>query len=180
MPKSILPIMPSVILSKEYKAKPRKRFLNPMFRNTESRLKLVKGAMATAHRAIEQERNTPALAKIKVPFDRQAILSVVHNEAKIVGNPLKVITRGQTNEAIGQLAKISHKKSDIQSYICSTKKDGRMWETHNALSEIRQRGNTPPGVGHSGENILCRRVTFPILPKLGRKRVEETPPAPSQ
>ena len=180
MPKSVPPIMPSAVLSKQCEADPRRRFLNPMFRNIEIHLKRAKGTMVTAPRTIEQERNTPALAKMKAPFDRQAILSVVHNKAKIVGNPLKVITRGQTNEAIGQLAKTSHKKSDIQSYICSTKKDGRMWETHNALSEIRQRGNTPPGVGHPGENILCRCVTVPILPKLGRKRVEETPPAPSQ
>ena len=180
MPKSILPIMPSVILSKEYKAKPRKQFLNPMFRNIEIHLKRAKGTMVTVPRTIEQERNTPALAKMKVLFDRQTIHSTLHNEAKIVSSQLKVITRGQTNKAIGQLAKTSHEKSDIQSYICSTKKDGRMWETHNALSEIRQRRNTPPGVGHPGENILCRCVTFPILPKLGRKRVEETPPAPSQ
>ena len=180
MPKSVPPIMPSTFLFKQCEAEPRRWFLNPVFRNIDIHLKRAKGTMATAPQTIEQERNTPALAKIKVPFDRQAIRSTLHNEAKIVGSQLKVITRGQTNEAIGQLAKTRHEKSDIQSYICSTKKDRRIWETHNALSEIRQRGNTPPGVGHPGENILCRSVTVSILPKLGRKRVEETPPAPSQ
>ena len=98
------------------------------------------------------------------PFDRQMLQDSIRTQAGIAGRRLKVITRDQTNKAIGQLTKARHEQIGITSYVWSSSEDERVRETHLALSGTIQRWDSPSSEGHPGDAILCRCVAIPILP----------------
>ena len=99
------------------------------------------------------------------PFDQQALSKVLNREFKVSGSNLRRLTRDQTSKAIGQLTQARHRQLGIQEYTWRTAEDERVRATHAALNGTRQSYDSPPGVGHPGEDILCRCVSIPVVPE---------------
>ena len=97
------------------------------------------------------------------PFDQKALSQVLNREFRVAGINLRRITRDQTSKAIGQLTRARHGQAGISEYTWRTAQDERVRATHQALEGSRQRWDTPPGVGHPGQDILCRCVGIPVI-----------------
>ena len=97
------------------------------------------------------------------PFDQQALSKVLNREFKVSGSNLRRTTRDQTSKAVGQLTQARHRQLGIQEYTWRTAEDERVRATHVSLNGTRQSWDSPPGVGHPGEDILCRCVAIPII-----------------
>ena len=100
------------------------------------------------------------------PFDQKALSQVLSREFSVAGSNLRRITRDQTSKAIGQLTRARHGQAGISEYTWRTAQDERVRATHQALEGTRQRWDTPPSVGHPGQDILCRCVAIPVSEEL--------------
>ena len=100
------------------------------------------------------------------PFDQQALSKVLNEEFRVSAGNLRRITRDQTSKAIGQLTRSRHQQIGIQEYIWRTAQDERVRDSHVSLDGTRQRWDTPPSVGHPGEDIQCRCVSIPVIAAL--------------
>ncbi len=99
------------------------------------------------------------------PFDQQALSKMLNREFKVSGSNLRRITRDQTSKAVGQLTHARHRQLGIQEYTWRTAQDERVRVTHQALEGSRQKWDSPPAVGHPGEDIMCRCVAIPVVPE---------------
>ena len=99
------------------------------------------------------------------PFDQQALSKVLNREFKVSGSNLRRLTRDQTSKAVGQLTHARHRQLGIQEYTWRTAQDERVRVTHQALEGTRQKWDSAPGVGHPGEDIMCRCVAIPVVPE---------------
>ena len=97
------------------------------------------------------------------PFDQQALSKVLNREFKVSGSNLRRITRDQTSKAVGQFTHARHRQLGIQEYTWRTAQDERVRVTHRALEDSRQKWDSPPAVGHPGEDIMCRCVAIPVI-----------------
>ena len=97
------------------------------------------------------------------PFDQQALSKVLNREFKVSGSNLRRITRDQTSKSVGQLTHARHRQLGIQEYTWRTAQDERVRVTHQALEGSRQKWDSPPSVGHPGEDIMCRCVAIPVI-----------------
>ncbi len=97
------------------------------------------------------------------PFDQQALSKVLNREFKVSGSNLRRITRDQTSKAVGQLTHARHRQLGIQEYTWRTAQDERVRVTHQALEGSLQKWDSPPAVGHPGEDIMCRCVAIPVI-----------------
>ena len=97
------------------------------------------------------------------PFDQQALSKVLNREFKVSGSNLRRITRDQTSKAVGQFTHARHRQLGIQEYTWRTAQDERVRVMHQALEGSRQRWDSPPSVGHPGQDIQCRCVAIPII-----------------
>ena len=97
------------------------------------------------------------------PFDQQALSKVLNREFKVSGSNLRRITRDQTSKAVGQFTHARHRQLGIQEYTWRTAQDERVRVTHQALEGSLQKWDSAPGVGHPGEDILCRCVAIPVI-----------------
>ena len=97
------------------------------------------------------------------PFDQQALSKVLNREFKVSGSNLRRLTRDQTSKAVGQLTHARHQQLGIQEYTWRTAQDERVRVTHQALEGSRQKWDSPPAVGHPGEDIMCRCVAIPVI-----------------
>ena len=97
------------------------------------------------------------------PFDQQALSKVLNREFKVSGSNLRRITRDQTSKAVGQFTHARHRQLGIQEYTWRTAQDERVRVTHQALEGSRQKWDSPPAVGHPGEDIMCRCVAIPVI-----------------
>ena len=99
----------------------------------------------------------------KRPFDQQALSKVLNREFKVTGSNLRRLTRDQTSKAVGQFTHARHRQLGIQEYTWRTAQDERVRVTHQALEGSRQKWDSPPAVGHPGEDIMCRCVAIPVI-----------------
>ncbi len=99
----------------------------------------------------------------KRPFDKQALSKVLTREFKVSGSNLRRLTRDQTSKAIGQLTQARHRQLGISEYTWRTAQDERVRPTHQVLDGTPQRWDSPPSVGHPGQDIQCRCVSIPII-----------------
>ena len=99
------------------------------------------------------------------PFDQQALSKVLNREFKVTGSNLRRLTRDQTSKAVGQLTQARHQQLGIQEYTWRTAQDERVRPTHQVLDGTPQRWNSPPSVGHPGQDIQCRCVPIPLIPE---------------
>ena len=97
------------------------------------------------------------------PFDRGALSQMLNREFKSSGYNVRRLARDQTSKAIGQLTRTRHQQLGITEYTWRTAQDERVRDSHVALEGSRQRWDTPPSVGHPGEDIQCRCVAIPII-----------------
>ena len=88
---------------------------------------------------------------------------MLNREFKVSGSNLRRITRDQTSKAVGQLTHARHRQLGIQKYTWRTAQDERVRVTHQALEGSRQKWDSPPAVGHPGEDIMCRCVAIPVI-----------------
>ena len=101
----------------------------------------------------------------KRPFDQQALSKVLNREFKVSGSNLRRLTRDQISKAIGQLTQARHGQLGISEYTWRTAQDERVRPTHQVLEGTPQRWDSPPGVGHPGQDIQCRCVAIPAVPE---------------
>ena len=99
------------------------------------------------------------------PFDRKALSKVLSREYKSAGYNLRRLTRDQTSKAIGQLTQARHGQLGISEYTWRTAQDERVRPTHQVLDGTPQRWDSPPSVGHPGQDISCRCVAIPVVPE---------------
>ena len=97
------------------------------------------------------------------PFDKQALSKVLNREYGVSGSNLRRLTRDQTSKAIGQLTQARHGQLGITEYTWRTAQDERVRPTHQVLDGTPQRWDSPPSVGHPGQDIQCRCVAIPIV-----------------
>ena len=111
------------------------------------------------------------------PFDQKSLSRIVATEGRVSGYNLRRITRDQTSKAIGQLTQARHRQIGIEEYTWRTAQDERVRDTHSALDGTLQRWDTPPGVGHPGQDIQCRCVAIPYIPEagIGRRPAAQAP-----
>ena len=102
----------------------------------------------------------------KRPFDKQALSKVLNREYGVSGSNLRRLTRDQTSKAIGQLTQARHQQIGISEYTWRTAQDERVRPTHQVLDGTPQRWDSPPSVGHPGQDISCRCVPIPIIEKV--------------
>ena len=101
------------------------------------------------------------------PFDKQALSKVLNREYGVSGSNLRRLTRDQTSKAIGQLTQARHGQLGISEYTWRTAQDERVRLTHQVLDGTPQRWDSPPSVGHPGQDISCRCVAIPIIEEAG-------------
>ena len=101
----------------------------------------------------------------KRPFDQQALSKVLNRGYKVAGSNLRRLTRDQTSKAIGQLTQARHEQLGISEYTWRTAQDERVRPTHQVLDGTPQRWDSPPSVGHPGQDISCRCVAIPVVPE---------------
>ncbi len=77
-----------------------------------------------------------------------------------------LIARDQTLKLNGQLTRVRQQNAGIDEYVWTTSNDERVREEHAALEGTTQRWDTPPTVGHPGDDIQCRCVAYPVIPGL--------------
>ena len=99
------------------------------------------------------------------PFDKQALSKVLNREFKVSGSNLRRLTRDQTSKAIGQLTHARHGQLGISGYTWRTAQDERVRPTHQVLDGTPQQWDSPPSVGHPGQDISCRCVAIPVVPE---------------
>ena len=110
------------------------------------------------------------------PFDQSALSKVLNREYRSTGYNLRRLTRDQTSKAIGQLTHARQTQLGITEYLWRTAQDERVRETHATLDGTTHRWDTPPGVGHPGQDIQCRCVAIPVLAaSTGRTSGTSTP-----
>ena len=97
------------------------------------------------------------------PFDQQALSRMLNREYKSAGYNLRRLTRDQTSKAVGQLTRARHQQLGISDYIWRTVQDEAVRDTHAELDGTRQSWDSPPSVGHPGEDIQCRCVPDPVV-----------------
>ena len=82
------------------------------------------------------------------------------------GYNLRRLTRDQTQKQISNLTQARHRQMGIVEYRWSTSEDERVREEHAANNGKVFRWDTPPPItGHPGNDILCRCVERPIIPR---------------
>ena len=98
------------------------------------------------------------------PFDRGALSQMLNREFKSSGYNVRRLARDQTSKAIGQLTRTRHQQLGITEYTWRTAQDERVRDSHVALEGSRQRWDTPPSVGHPGQDVQCFPGSVRIVP----------------
>ena len=105
------------------------------------------------------------------PFDQQRLTKLVRDEFKSSGYNLKRIVRDQNSKTIAGLTEARQGQLGIEQYQRLTAQDERVRPSHAALSGMIFSWSDPPGVGHPGDDILCRCLAAPILSQSTRNRL---------
>lgn len=75
----------------------------------------------------------------------------------------ELIARDQCLKLNGALTQTRQENAGISSYTWSTSNDERVREEHRALEGQVFDWNSPPEVGHPGEDYQCRCVALPVI-----------------
>lgn len=76
-----------------------------------------------------------------------------------------LIARDQTQKLNGQIARARMQNLGVREYIWTTAGDERTRDAHSELDGQRFSWESPPPVGHPGEDFQCRCTAFPVLPE---------------
>lgn len=93
-----------------------------------------------------------------------------------------LIARDQTLKLNGAITQMRQENAGVSRYTWSTSLDERVRPEHVALEGQVFDWNSPPAVGHPGQDYQCRCIAVPVLDELAeldKPEVAETPPAPA-
>lgn len=82
------------------------------------------------------------------------------------GARAELIARDQTLKTLGQINGHRQSQAGVTSYIWSTSKDERVRPEHAELEGQIIPWDSPPSVGHPGQDFQCRCVALPYIPEL--------------
>lgn len=75
----------------------------------------------------------------------------------------RLIARDQTNKLNGALTKARQEDLGVEEYVWDTSGDERVRPSHAELDGKVFRWDSPPSVGHPGQDIQCRCVARPLF-----------------
>lgn len=78
----------------------------------------------------------------------------------------ELIARDQTLKLNGAITEIRQTNAGVESYTWSTSNDERVRDEHAALEGQTFSWDSPPEVGHPGEDFQCRCVAVPVIEEL--------------
>jgi SPP1 gp7 family putative phage head morphogenesis protein len=76
-----------------------------------------------------------------------------------------LIARDQTLKLNGAITEARQTSAGVDSYVWSTSQDERVRESHQELEGQRFSWDSPPEVGHPGQDFQCRCVAIPWIPE---------------
>lgn len=111
---------------------------------------LDKVRLAVSQAAMEGKRPTSVVSEI------MEIGNVTESRARL-------IARDQTNKLNGALTRARQEDLGIEEYVWDTSGDERVRPSHAELDGKVFRWDSPPPVGHPGQDIQCRCVARPLF-----------------
>ena len=111
------------------------------------------------------------------PFDQQMVRRALRDAHNVTANRLKLITRDQTNKAMGGLTQIRQTQLGVDAYTWQTSEDQRVRPSHRDNAGSVFLWSEPPGTGHPGDDILCRCVAIASLDGLKARKPATGKPA---
>lgn len=90
----------------------------------------------------------------------------IEERASVSESKAELIARDQTLKLNGQINEIRQTNAGIDQYTWSTSQDERVRESHRDLEGQVFDWDSPPEVGHPGEDYQCRCVAIPVIPGL--------------
>lgn len=78
----------------------------------------------------------------------------------------ELIARDQTLKMNGELTAIRQQNAGVESYVWNTSNDERVRDEHAVLEGQIFSWDSPPSVGHPGDDYQCRCVAIPVIPVL--------------
>ena len=111
-------------------------------------------------------------------FDRREVATAIDNTRTVTWRRARLIARDQNNKLVGQLSQMRQTAVGVEEYEWVTSADERVRPTHRAVSGEVFRWDSPPDIGHPGEDIQCRCHASPVWPKGAFARPKRPPPPP--
>ena len=96
-------------------------------------------------------------------FRHEAIIKDLQNDYDVTESRARLIARDQTSKMNGEIAEDRMRDLGIDSYVWSTSLDERVRETHMELEGLQFSWDSPPEVGHPGQDYQCRCCAIPVL-----------------
>lgn len=87
----------------------------------------------------------------------------LQERADVSESRAELIARDQTLKVNGAITEIRQRGAGVEKYVWSTSLDERVRETHAALEGQTFSWDSPPEVGHPGEDFQCRCVAVPVI-----------------
>lgn len=111
---------------------------------------LDKVRLAVSQAALEGKRST-------------SVVNEIMEIGKVSESRARLIARDQTNKLNGALTKVRQTSLGIPKYMWDTSGDERVRPEHAALHGKIFSWDSPPSVGHPGQDIQCRCIAVPIF-----------------
>lgn len=128
----------------------------------EANLLLVENAGRAYAASVREVLGDPENFGLRVEELRAKLLA----KGDIAASRAELIARDQTLKLTGAITKARQTSAGITSYTWNTSNDDRVRESHAELDGQVFRWDTPPSVGHPGEDFQCRCVALPIIDEL--------------
>lgn len=90
----------------------------------------------------------------------------IESTFNVTRSKANLLARDQTLKLNSNITQATHRQLGVNEYIWTTANDERVREEHEALEGQRFSWDSPPSVGHPGEDYQCRCVPFPVIPEL--------------
>lgn len=95
----------------------------------------------------------------------EALAELLVERFAVAASRLALIARDQTLKTYGVLQRAAQTSAGLDQYEWSTSRDERVRPDHVVLEGQIFSWDSPPAVGHPGEDIQCRCVAVPLLPQ---------------
>ncbi len=96
----------------------------------------------------------------------EELRSLVMERFDVSKSRADLIARDQVLKLNGQITEERQTRAGVEQYVWTTAGDERVREEHAALEGQVIDWNSPPTVGHPGEDYQCRCVAFPLIPEI--------------
>lgn len=93
----------------------------------------------------------------------EELKSQLRERADVSESRAELIARDQTLKTNGAITEIRQRGAGVDRYVWSTSLDERVRESHAALEGQTFSWDSPPDVGHPGQDYQCRCVAVPVI-----------------